>query len=100
MWCKKTPNILDVNVDNIVISKLVEAKTNSNCFIGHLDKVVRPLVLVLPKMNGYVKTFKFKDGDEHEKKKKKKEKLIPFHIDDKKLLEKYKNIWTKIEDLK
>ena len=97
MRCKKTPNILDVNVDNIVISKLVEAKTNSNYFIGHLDKVVRPLVLVLPKMNGYVKTFKFKDGDEDEKKKK---KLIPFHIDDKKLLEKYKNIWTKIEDLK
>ena len=31
--------------------------------IGYLDKVTRPLVLVLPKMSGYVKTFKVKHRD-------------------------------------
>ena len=45
----------------------------------------------MPKMSGYVKTFKVKEG---------KNKLISFRIDDEKLLEKYKAIWTKIEDLK
>ena len=44
---------------------------------------------------GYVITFKVKEGD-----KDKNNKLIPFPIDDEKLLEKYKAIWTKIEDLK
>ena len=46
-------------------------------------------------MNGYVKKFKVKDGD-----KSKNNKLISFGLDDDKLLEKYKTIWTKIEDLK
>ena len=42
-------------------------------------------------MSGFVKTFKVKEGDN---------KLMPLHIDDEKLLEKYKANWTKIEDLK
>ena len=62
---------------------------------GYLDKAIRPLVLVMPKMSGYVKTFKVEGGD-----KDKSNKLMSFHIDDEKLLEKYKVIWTKIEDLK
>ena len=45
-------------------------------------------------MSGYVRTFKVKDGD-----KDKSSKLMSFHIDDKKLLEKYKAIWAKIEDI-
>ena len=44
----------------------------------------------MPKTSGYVKTFKVKD---------KKSKLVSFRIDNMKLLEKYKAIWTKIEDL-
>ena len=63
--------------------------------IGYLDKVIRPLVLIMPKMNGYVKTFKVKDED-----KDKNNKLMSFHIDDLKLLEQYRTIWTKIEILK
>ena len=63
--------------------------------IGYLDKTTRPLVLVLPTMSGYVKTFKAKDGD-----KDKNNKLMSFCLDDKKLLGKYKIIWFKIEDLK
>ena len=62
--------------------------------IGYLDKVIRSLVLVLPKMNEYVKTFKVKDGD------KDNNKWLSFYIADEKLLEKYKIIWAKIEDLK
>ena len=51
----------DVDVNNIVISKLVETKTHSKYLIGCLDRVIRPLVLILLKMSGYVKTFKVKD---------------------------------------
>ena len=46
-------------------------------------------------MNGYVKTFKVKDED-----KDKNNKLMSFHVDDLKLLEQYRTIWTKIEILK
>ena len=46
-------------------------------------------------MSGYVKTFKVKDGG-----KDKNIKLITFRTDDEELLEKYKTIWTKIEDLR
>ena len=54
---KKSRNIWDVNVYNIIILKLVEIKTNSWYLIRYLNKgVVRPLVLVLPKMSGYVQT--------------------------------------------
>ena len=87
--------ICDGNADNIVISKLVKTKTNSKYCIEYLDKTRRPLVLIKPKTRGYVKTFKVKEGD-----KDKNNNLISFSIDDEKLLEKYKAIWTKIENLK
>ena len=45
-------------------------------------------------MSGYVKTFKIKEKD-----KDKNNKLMSFRKDDEKILEKYKAIWTKIEDL-
>ena len=85
LCCKKTIQISDDNVDSIVVSKLVTTKTNSMYFIWYLDKTIRPLVLILPKMSGYVKTFKVKEGD-----KDKNNKLLTFHIDDEKVLEKYK----------
>ena len=44
---KKTINIWDVNVDNIVISKLVETKTNSKYLVEYLGKVIRPLDLLV-----------------------------------------------------
>ena len=43
------------------------------------------------KMSGYVKTYKVKEENN---------KLMSFGIDNEKLLEKYKAIPTKIEDLK
>ena len=36
-------------------------KTNSKYLIGYLDKVIRQLVWILPKMSEYVKTLKVKD---------------------------------------
>ena len=57
--------------------------------IGYLDEVTRPLVLILPKISEYVKTFKEKN-----------KKLMSLLTDGENLLEKYKTIWTKIEDFK
>ena len=51
----------NIDVSHIVISKLIKMKTNSKYLIGYLDEVIRPLVLLLPKMSRYVKTFKVKD---------------------------------------
>ena len=74
---KRPINIWDVDVDNIVISKLGKSKTNSKYLIGYLDKTITPLVLIMPKMGGYVKRFKVKEGHN---------KLMSFCIDDEKLL--------------
>ena len=35
-----------VNVNNIVISKLIETKNDFKYLIGYLDQVIRPLVLI------------------------------------------------------
>ena len=48
---KKPIKIWDVNVHKIFISKLVKTKTNSKYLIGYLDKDIRPLVLIMPKMS-------------------------------------------------
>ena len=77
MWCKKPMKNGDVDVDDI--SKLIE--TNYRYLIEYLHKVIRPLVLILPIMCGYVKIFIDKNN-----------KLIPFCINDDKLLEKHKTI--------
>ena len=57
-------------------SELVKTKPNSKYLIGYLDEDIRPLVLRMPKMTGYVKTFKVED----------KHKLTSLRIDDEKLL--------------
>ena len=71
---KKSINIWDVDVNNIVISKLIEMKSNSKYFIGYLDEVIIPLVLILSKDKG---------GDKN-----KNNRLMSLNIDDDKLLEK------------
>ena len=67
---------MGVNVDNIVISKLVETKNNSHYWIGYLDQIINPLVLILPKMSGYVKTFNDKGRDKDNN-----NKLMSLRID-------------------
>ena len=75
---KKTTKILDVDVDNIVISKLIEKNNNFQHLIECLDDFIRPLVLIIPKISGYIKTFKDEINI-----------LMPFVIDDNRLSEKY-----------
>ena len=41
----------------MVISKLVKTQSNSKFLIGSLDKYIRALVLIMPKMSEYVKIF-------------------------------------------
>ena len=49
---QKTYKNCDVNVENIVTSKLVKAKTNSKYLIGtKIDKAIRSLVLIMSKMS-------------------------------------------------
>ena len=56
---------MDVNVHNIVISRLVKTKTSSKYLIGiKFDKAIRPLVLIMPKMSGHIKTFKVKRDED------------------------------------
>ena len=57
----------------------------SNCIF----KVLRLLLLILPKLSEYMKTFKVEDEG-----KDKNNKLMFFSINDENLLEKYRAIWT------
>ena len=53
---KKPINIWDVNVDNIVISKLKQKLILTKDFIGiKLDKAIKSLVLIVAETCGYVK---------------------------------------------
>ena len=52
---------LNVDVDNIIIWKLIETKNNSKYLIGYLDDVIWALVFILLKMSGYFRTVKDKD---------------------------------------
>ena len=64
--------------------------------IVYLDEVLWRLVLILAKMGAYVKTFMDRERD---KDKNKNNKLMSLNINRDKLLEKYKTILAKIEDL-
>ena len=57
---KKPIKICDVNVGSMAISKFFETRNNSKYLIGYLDEVIRPLVLILPKMTEYVMTLNIK----------------------------------------
>ena len=66
-----------------MISKLVKTKTNSKFCIWYLDKAITPLDLIMPKMSGYIKTFKVEEGDKN-----KNNESMSFFMDDAKLLRK------------
>ena len=52
LYAAKSPiTIWDVDVNNIVFSKLVKTKNDSEYLIGCLDKTTRPLVLKMSKMS-------------------------------------------------
>ena len=37
---------------------VIRTKNNCKYLIGYSNEVIRPILLILPKMNGHVKTFK------------------------------------------
>ena len=58
LYGKKKGMSMLIVIDNIVDPKLIKTKTNYKYLIGYLDEVIRPLILVLPKMSGYFKTWR------------------------------------------
>ena len=74
-----------LNLDNIVISKVIKIKTFSKYLIEYLDIVMKPIFLIIPKISKYVKKFNVNSGDKN-----KNNKMMPFRAVDEKLLEKYK----------
>ena len=64
-------------------------------FIRYLGQVIRLLVLILPKISRYVKTFKDKGQFKN-----KNNQLMYLVIYNDNLVEKYETIWNKVEDFK
>ena len=86
---------MDEKIDNTAILKSVETKISFKYLSIYLDVVMRALVLILPKMSRFVKTFENKGGD-----KEKNNELMYLFIYDYIILENNKIVWTNIEDLK
>ena len=80
----------DIDVNRIVISKEVVYGTKNSLkyFIGYFDEddVIRPLLLKLPQMIGYLKEFN-------------DSMTMSFRIDDSKLFKTYCKIWKTIKGL-
>ena len=89
-YSSKEAILLDsVDLSKIVVSK--KWKTNDKTykyFCGYLNSdVIKPLCVILPQMNGYIKYFD--DGG----------KNMSFITDDEKVYEKYNEIWEVIRNL-
>ena len=81
-------------LDSVDLSKIVVSSrwklndTTYNYFCGYLNNnVIKPLCIILPQMNGYIKYFD--DGG----------KNMSFVTDDKKVYEKYDEIWNVVKGL-
>ena len=85
---KQPDDLASVNVDQIVISgKFKHSDEGFKYFIGYKkDEVVRPLCIILPQMNGYIKYFE--NGS----------KNTSFFIKDHDVLYKYNEIQDKIKE--
>ena len=57
---KNPIKMLNIGVDNVVISKLLETKNSSKYLIGYLDEIIRSLVLILPKWLDMLKLLKIR----------------------------------------
>ena len=87
---RKPFNLNDIDINRIVISNEViyGTKNSLEYFIGYFDEddVIRPLLLKLPQMIGYLK--KFDDC-----------MRMSLRVDDSKLFKRYCKIWKTIEGL-
>ena len=62
MLQKNPIKLWDVDVDNIVVSNFVKAKTNSKYLIRiNLDKGIVQLILIMHKVNEYIRIIKVED---------------------------------------
>ena len=87
---RKPFNVSDIDVNKIVISKeiIYETKSSLKYFIGYIDEdnVIRPLLLKLPQMIGYLKEFN-------------DSMTMSLRVDDSKLFKMYCKIWETIKGL-
>ena len=87
---RKPFNVSDIDVNKIIISKEVVYRTKNSLkyIIGYIDEddVIRPLLLKLPQMNGYLKEFN-------------DSMTMSLRVDDSKLFKKYCKIWKTIKGL-
>ena len=85
---KQPIDLMSVNVDQIVESdKCKHNNDGFKCFIAYQEgKIVKPLCIILPQMNGYIKYFE--NGS----------KSMSLLIKDDEVQEKYKQIWDVIKD--
>ena len=81
-------------LDSVDLSKIVVSSrwklndTTCKYFCGYLnDDVIKPLCIILPQMNGYIKYFN--DGG----------KNMSYVTDDEKVYEKYDEIWNVVKSL-
>ena len=79
---KKPIDLMSVNVDQIVVSdKFKHSEEGYKYFIGYQEgEIVKPLCIILPQMNGYIKYFE--NGG----------KNMSFMIKDDKVWDKYDKI--------
>ena len=85
---KKTIDLDSVDPDKIVVSdKFRHSAEGFKFFIGYQeDEIVKPLCIILPQMNGYIKYFE--NGG----------KNMCFLIKNSEVWEKYKEIWNVIKN--
>ena len=89
-YSSKKAILLDsVDLSKIVVSSRWKCNhTTYKSFCGYLNNdVIKPLCVILPQMNGYIKYFD-EDG-----------KNMSFVTDDKKVYEKYDGIWNVVKGL-
>ena len=85
---KKAIDLMSVNINKIFASG--KFNYNEDCFkyfIGYQKgEIVRPLCIILPQMNGYIKYFKYGSPN------------MSFLIKDEEVGEKYEQIWNVIKN--
>ena len=85
---KEPIDLMSVNVDQIVVSdKFKHNNEGFKYFIGYQEgEIVKPLCIILPQMSGYIKYFEYGSPN------------MSFFIKDKKVGEKYEQIWDAIKN--
>ena len=84
---KEPIDLMSVNVDQIVVSDKFNHNDGYKYFIGYQKgEIVRPLCIILPQMNGYIKYFEYGNPN------------MSFLIKDEEVGGKYEQIWDVIKN--